>query len=227
MLPSLRPNDMMQRSAGALTLVVAALALGGCGSEVPGDTSSAPAGTTSSSSGSSSASSDSSGKDESSGTPGTIGMGARCPTSLPQRGLPSAVAKQQSTASGLGSRLVGDKAPGQVLLCRYEANGKGTGFRWSADKELPSTAGQQQLVDDLRSVPVREDAIGCDIAPEPTPFVLVLSMPDDAVQVVRADADPTCAYATGVSTNGAADFDPIGNDLLTTWETGRWAGLTG
>ncbi|MEK4243225.1 hypothetical protein NYE39_14630 [Janibacter sp. FSL W8-0316] len=64
------------------------------------------------------------------------------------------------------------------------------------------------------------------IVPEPTPFVLVLAMPNDAVHLVRADADPTCAYTGGRTTNGFEDFAPVGNDLLETWRSGRWAGVT-
>jgi hypothetical protein len=48
---------------------------------------------------------------------------------------------------------------------------------------------------------------------EPTPFVLVLTMPNDGVQMVRADADPTCAYAGAETTNGVEQFVPIGNNL--------------
>lgn len=48
---------------------------------------------------------------------------------------------------------------------------------------------------------------------EPTPLVLVLTMPNDGVQMVRADADPTCAYAGAETTNGVEQFVPIGNDL--------------
>lgn len=49
----------------------------------------------------------------------------------------------------------------------------------------------------------------CARKAEPTPFVLVLTMPDDGVQIVRAEADPTCADAGAETTNGVEQFVPI------------------
>lgn len=157
-----------------------------------------------------------------SASPGTIGLMARCPTRLSATGLPQDVERLQ--APGHDGHLVGETPPGQVMLCRYEKDGRA--FRWAADKELPSVD-RQAIVDDLRSVAVRADgATRCMRLPEPTPFVLVLVMPNDDVRMVRADADPTCAYAGAQTTNGSEDFEPIGNDLLRTWKTSRWAGVT-
>ena len=157
-----------------------------------------------------------------SASPATIGMIATCPTTLPATGLPDEWERWQ--AKGFDGHLVGETPPSQVMLCRYEAAGKT--FRWVGDKQLPSTD-RQVVVDDLRSVAVRADTITrCMRLPEPTPFVLLLAMPNDAVYTVRADADPTCAYAGAQTTNGAQAFEPIGNNLLETWRTGRWSGVT-
>ena len=200
---------MTQRAAvRAVALVTSALVLGGCGDGVSEDVFDQPATSTTPDAPSTSGAS-----------PGRVGLGARCPATLPQSGLPGS-----GSGTGADSRLVGATPPGQVVLCRYEQ--QGTGFRWGSEQELPS-ADRDAIVDDLRSIPASGDVMGCAIAPDPTPFVLVMAMPNDAVQVVRADADPTCAYATALTTNGAGDFAPIGNDLLETWESGRWEGVSG
>lgn len=153
---------------------------------------------------------------------GTVSMSASCPKTLPDSGLPTDW--EEAQAEGFDGRLVGPTPPDTVLLCRYEADGKT--FRWVGDKVVP-VGDRQQIVDDLRSVP-RADATPtvCLRRGEPTPFVLVMSVPDDVGYIIRADADPTCAYAGAETTNGPDRFVPIGNDLLRTWETGRWAGVT-
>lgn len=157
-----------------------------------------------------------------SASPGTIGMMARCPTRLSATGLPKDVERWQ--AKRHDGHLVGETPPERVMLCRYDEDGRA--FRRVGDKELPSVD-RQAIVDDLRSVSVRADEVTrCMRLPEPTPFVLVLAMPNDDVRMVRADADPTCAYAGAQTTNGADDYEPIGNDLLETWQKGRWAGVT-
>ncbi|WP_434966705.1 hypothetical protein [Janibacter indicus] len=155
-------------------------------------------------------------------TPRMVGEGATCPERLPARGLPADFEKWRGAWSG--KRLVGTVRPDQLLLCRYREQGRG--FVWDADKLLPS-ADPQEVVDDLRPVPVRPATqTVCARKAEPTPFVLVLSMPNDEVEMVRADAEPTCAYAGAETTNGVEQFVPIGNDLLETWRSGRWTGVT-
>lgn len=120
-------------------------------------------------------------------------MGARCPMGLPGSGLPREWERWQ--ARGFDGRLVGPTPPEQVLV-----------------------------VDDLRSVTVREATVTrCMRLPEPTPFVLLLTLPNEEV---HADADPTCAYAGASTTNGAESFEPIGNDLLAAWRSGSWEGVT-
>ncbi|MFJ6131855.1 hypothetical protein N5P18_02430 [Janibacter terrae] len=160
--------------------------------------------------------------EQSSASPGAIGRGARCPEGLPGSGLPREWQRWQ--ARGFDGRLVGPTPPEQVMLCRYTQEGQS--YRWVADRELRAVDGQQ-VIDDLRSVPQREETItACARRAEPTPFVLLLTLPNDEVHAVRADADPTCAYAGASTTNGAESFEPIGNDLLAAWRSGRWEGVT-
>lgn len=156
----------------ALVVAVAAVGLAGCASTQES------AGQPSSSTGSSTSGPSTSG----SSGPGQIGLGARCPQDLPRTGLPTG-----DPSGAEPGRVVPQGSPGEVLVCRYDATGET--FELAGDKKLPSGQGRAVVRDlaDLPSAP--RPAAVCQVAPDPTPYVLVMAMPDDAVHIVRADAD--------------------------------------
>lgn len=154
--------------------------------------------------------------------------GASCPVRLPGRGLPADPVPDVRPAEPTRTLAPAGQVPTRVTLCRYVGRGMFDDgpFDLVAQRELPSSDGPA-VVEDLRTVRRQAETItSCARRPEPTPFVLVLEHPDGPPQVIRADADATCAYVRLASTDGREDFAPIGNDLAAAWAARSWQGLS-